>query len=68
MEGTAGVSGRRIADESLLDDPEALAEHDPGGMLRLHRLGRRPGAGVAPRWPPRPNLALLDDEGRPGRS
>ena len=35
MEGTAGVSGRRRADEALLDDANALNERDPGGMLRF---------------------------------
>ncbi|SCE71604.1 phospho-glucose isomerase C-terminal SIS domain-containing protein [Micromonospora mirobrigensis] len=35
MDGTAGVSGHRHADEALLDDPARLAESDPGGMLRF---------------------------------
>ena len=34
IDGAAGVSGHRDADEALLDNPEALAEADPGGMLR----------------------------------
>ena len=34
MEGTAGVSGHRHADEALLDDAAQLSERDPGGMLR----------------------------------
>ncbi|WP_089011063.1 SIS domain-containing protein [Micromonospora inositola] len=64
MEGTAGVSGRRHADESLLDDPDALAEHDPGGMLRFTASAGaqvRESAALAAEA----NLSLLADEGRP---
>lgn len=34
IEPTEGLRGSRNADEALLDDPEALAANDPGGMLR----------------------------------
>ncbi|GHJ10038.1 bifunctional glucose-6-phosphate/mannose-6-phosphate isomerase [Micromonospora humidisoli] len=64
MEGTAGVSGRRVADESILDDPEAVAAHDPGGMLRFTASAGaqvRESAALAAEA----NLALLEDEGRP---
>ncbi|WP_319463322.1 SIS domain-containing protein [Micromonospora sp. RTP1Z1] len=64
MEGTAGVSGRRHADESLLDNPDALAEHDPGGMLRFTASAGaqvRESAALAAEA----NLSLLVDEGRP---
>ncbi|MBO4164803.1 MULTISPECIES: SIS domain-containing protein [Micromonospora] len=64
MEGTAGVSGRRVADESMLDDPEAVASHDPGGMLRFTASAGaqvRESAALAAEA----NLALLEDEGRP---
>lgn len=64
MEGTAGVSGRRHADESLLDNPDALAEHDPGGMLRFTASAGaqvRESAALAAEA----NLSLLADEGRP---
>jgi hypothetical protein len=64
MEGAAGVSGRRHADESLLDDPDALAEHDPGGMLRFTASAGaqvRESAALAAEA----NLGLLADEGRP---
>ncbi|WP_446218490.1 SIS domain-containing protein [Micromonospora sp. IBHARD004] len=64
MEGTAGVSGRRHADEALLDNPDALAEHDPGGMLRFTASAGaqvRESAALAAEA----NLSLLADEGRP---
>ncbi|WP_200216494.1 SIS domain-containing protein [Micromonospora coerulea] len=64
MEGTAGVSGRRHPDESLLDSPDALAEHDPGGMLRFTASAGaqvRESAALAAEA----NLSLLVDEGRP---
>ncbi|WP_433347663.1 SIS domain-containing protein [Micromonospora sp. CA-111912] len=64
MEGTAGVSGRRDADESLLDDPDALAEHDPGGMLRFTASA---GAQVreSAALTAETNLTALADDGRP---
>ncbi|MFC4148212.1 SIS domain-containing protein [Micromonospora mangrovi] len=64
MEGTAGVSGHRHADESLLDNPDALAEHDPGGMLRFTASA---GAQVreSAALTAEANLSLLEDDGRP---
>ncbi|MEV5818629.1 SIS domain-containing protein [Micromonospora harpali] len=64
MEGTAGVSGHRHADEALLDNPDALAEHDPGGMLRFMAAAGaqvRESAALAAEA----NLTVLADEGRP---
>ncbi|MFI7425536.1 SIS domain-containing protein [Micromonospora sp. NPDC049836] len=64
MEGTAGVSGHRHADESLLDDPRRLAEQDPGGMLRFTASAGaqvRESAALAAEA----NLTVLADEGRP---
>ncbi len=64
MEGTAGVSGHRHADEALLDNPDALAEHDPGGMLRFMASAGaqvRESAALAAEA----NLTVLADEGRP---
>lgn len=64
IEGTAGVSGHREANEALLDNPDALAEQDPGGMLRhIASAGAqvRETAALAAEA----NLHLLADEGRP---
>ena len=64
MEGTAGVSGHRHADESLLDDSDQLAERDPGGMLRFTASAGaqvRESAALAAEA----NLSVLADEGRP---
>ncbi|MFG2053459.1 SIS domain-containing protein [Micromonospora sp. NPDC048930] len=64
MEGTAGVSGHRHADESLLDNPDLLAEQDPGGMLRFTASAGaqvRESAALAAEA----NLTVLADEGRP---
>ncbi|MEU5722570.1 SIS domain-containing protein [Micromonospora sp. NPDC047738] len=64
MEGTAGVSGHRHADESLLDNPDLLAEQDPGGMLRFTASAGaqvRESAALAAEA----NLSVLADEGRP---
>ncbi|MFI5930225.1 SIS domain-containing protein [Micromonospora sp. NPDC051543] len=64
IDGTAGVSGRRDADEALLDNPNALAEHDPGDMLRHTASGGaqvRESAALAAEA----NLAVLADDGRP---
>ncbi|TDB75811.1 SIS domain-containing protein [Micromonospora sp. KC723] len=64
MDGTAGVSGRRVADESALDDPDTFAEQDPGGMLRFTASAGaqvRESAALAAEA----NLQLLEDEGRP---
>ncbi|MFI0791541.1 SIS domain-containing protein [Micromonospora rubida] len=64
MGGTAGVSGRRDVDESLLDDPAALAERDPGGMLRFTASA---GAQVreSAALTAETNLTALADDGRP---
>ncbi|PZG10133.1 mannose-6-phosphate isomerase [Micromonospora craterilacus] len=64
IDGTAGVSGHRHADDRLLDDPEALAERDPGGMLRHTASGGaqvRESAALAAEA----NLSVLGGEGRP---
>ncbi|MEU8260322.1 SIS domain-containing protein [Micromonospora sp. NPDC048999] len=64
MEGAAGVSGHRHADESLLDNPDLLTERDPGGMLRFTASA---GAQVreAAALTAEANLSVLADEGRP---
>ncbi|ABP53439.1 SIS domain-containing protein [Salinispora tropica] len=64
IDGAAGVSGHREADEALLDDLDALAERDPGGMLRHIASGGaqvRESAALAAEA----NLSVLADEGRP---
>ncbi|MEV0392673.1 SIS domain-containing protein [Polymorphospora rubra] len=64
IEGAAGVRGSRIADEALLDDPDALADNDPGGMLRFTASAGaqvRESASLAAEA----NLSVLADEGRP---
>ena len=61
---SASVRGRRNVDEALLDDPAALAENDPGGMLRATASAGaqvRESAALAAEA----NLAVLSDEGRP---
>ncbi|MGW3601251.1 SIS domain-containing protein [Micromonospora sp. NPDC005161] len=64
IDGTAGVSGRRDADEALLDSPEALAEHDPGGMLR-HTASAGAQVRETAALAAEANLAVLADDGRP---
>lgn len=64
IDGTAGVRGHRHADEALLDDPDALAEQDPSGMLRFAASAGaqvRESAALAAEA----NLGVLGDEGRP---
>ncbi|MEU5786678.1 SIS domain-containing protein [Micromonospora purpureochromogenes] len=64
MDGSAGVSGRRVADESVLDDPDTFTEQDPGGMLRFTASAGaqvRESASLAAEA----NLSLLEDDGRP---
>ncbi|MEV4625657.1 SIS domain-containing protein [Micromonospora sp. NPDC049523] len=64
MDAHAGVSGRRVPDEGLLDDVAALAEADPGGMLRFTASAGaqvRESAALAAEA----NLGVLADEGRP---
>ncbi|MET7880674.1 SIS domain-containing protein [Micromonospora profundi] len=64
IDGTAGVSGRRDADEALLDNPDALAEHDPGGMLR-HTASAGAQVRESAALAAEANLAVLADDGRP---
>ncbi|MEU5946044.1 SIS domain-containing protein [Micromonospora sp. NPDC047465] len=64
IEGTAGVSGRRDPDEALLDDQDALAEHDPGGMLR-HTASAGAQVRESAALAAEANLQVLADEGRP---
>ncbi|WFF03042.1 SIS domain-containing protein [Micromonospora sp. WMMD964] len=64
IDGTAGVSGRREADEALLDNPDALAEHDPGGMLR-HTASAGAQVRESAALAAEANLSVLADDGRP---
>lgn len=64
IDGTAGVSGHREADEALLDDPDAIAERDPGGMLR-HTASAGAQVRESAALAAEANLAVLADEGRP---
>ncbi|WP_328423747.1 mannose-6-phosphate isomerase [Micromonospora sp. NBC_00389] len=64
IDGTAGVSGRRDADEALLDNPDALAEQDPGGMLR-HTASAGAQVRETAALAAEANLAVLADDGRP---
>ncbi|WP_433390263.1 SIS domain-containing protein [Micromonospora sp. KLBMP9576] len=64
IDGTAGVSGRREADEALLDDPAALGEQDPGGMLR-HTASAGAQVRETAALAAEANLQVLADEGRP---
>ncbi len=64
MDGTAGVNGNRIADESLLDDEKVMFGNDPGGMLRATASAGaqvRESAALAAEA----NLSTLAEEGRP---
>jgi glucose/mannose-6-phosphate isomerase len=64
VEGAAGLTGRRVADEALLSDEKAMLENDPGGMLRATASAGaqvRESAALAAEA----NLSLLADEGRP---
>ncbi|MEU8422840.1 SIS domain-containing protein [Micromonospora sp. NPDC048835] len=64
IDGTAGVSGRRDPDEDLLDDPQALSEADPGGMLR-HTASAGAQVRESAALAAEANLAVLADDGRP---
>ncbi|MEU7974661.1 SIS domain-containing protein [Micromonospora sp. NPDC049089] len=64
IDGTAGVSGRRDADEALLDNSQALAEADPGGMLR-HTASAGAQVRESAALAAEANLAVLADDGRP---
>jgi D-arabinose 5-phosphate isomerase GutQ len=64
LDGTAGIRGHRHIEESLLDDPDRIAEADQSGMLRaLASAGAqlRESAALAAEA----NLGSLADEGRP---
>ena len=64
IDGTAGVRGHRHVDEALLDNPEALAAADPGGMLRATASAGaqvRESASLAAEA----NLSSIAEEGRP---
>ncbi|WP_067496406.1 SIS domain-containing protein [Actinoplanes sp. TFC3] len=59
-----GLTGRRVADESLLEDEKAMLAKDPGGMLRATASAGaqvRESAALAAEA----NLTSLADEGRP---
>ena len=64
MDFSAGLTGRRVAEESLLDDEKAMLGNDPGGMLRATASAGaqvRESAALAAEA----NLQVLADEGRP---
>ena len=64
IEGAAGLTGRRVADEALLSDEQAMLRNDPGGMLRATASAGaqvRESAALAAEA----NLSMLADEGRP---
>ncbi|MEV6598154.1 SIS domain-containing protein [Actinoplanes sp. NPDC051346] len=63
-DGTAGLTGRRVADDSLLEDEKAMLGNDPGGMLRATASA---GAQVreSAALSAEANLSVLADEGRP---
>ncbi|MEU5562223.1 SIS domain-containing protein [Micromonospora musae] len=64
IDGTAGVSGHREADEALLDDADTLSERDPGGMLR-HTAAAGAQVRESAALAAEANLSVLADEGRP---
>lgn len=64
MNGSAGVRGSRTVDETRFDNPDALAENDPGGMLRFTASAGaqvRESASLAAEA----DLGVLSGEGRP---
>ncbi|RSM39430.1 mannose-6-phosphate isomerase [Actinoplanes sp. ATCC 53533] len=64
VEGAAGLTGRRVADEALLSDEQAMLRNDPGGMLRATASAGaqvRESAALAAEA----NLSMLAEEGRP---
>lgn len=64
IEGSSGVHGHRIADESLLDDEKSMLASDPGGMLRATASAGaqvREAASLASET----DLSVLSDDGRP---
>ncbi|MBF9132056.1 mannose-6-phosphate isomerase, partial [Plantactinospora sp. S1510] len=64
MDGTAGLRGRPVADDTLLDDVAALSESDPGGMLR-HTAAAGAQVRESASLAAEANLGVLADEGRP---
>ncbi|MFB9239748.1 SIS domain-containing protein [Plantactinospora siamensis] len=64
MDGTAGVSGQRAADEALLDNVDALSEFDPNGMLR-HTASAGAQVRESAALTAEANLTDLGEEGRP---
>jgi glucose/mannose-6-phosphate isomerase len=64
VDGAAGLTGRRVADETLLDDEQVMLANDPGGMLRATASAGaqvRESAALAAEA----NLSTLAEEGRP---
>jgi len=64
LEGSSGVNGHRIVDESKLDDEKSMIANDPGGMLRATASAGaqvRESAALAAEA----DLSILADEGRP---
>ena len=64
LDGSAGVNGHRIAQESLLEDEKSMLANDPGGMLRATASAGaqvRESAALAAEA----DLRMLTDEGRP---
>ncbi|WP_328465393.1 mannose-6-phosphate isomerase [Actinoplanes sp. NBC_00393] len=64
LDGSAGVNGHRVADESLLNDEKSMLGNDPGGMLRATASAGaqvRESAALAAEV----DLSMLADEGRP---
>src|SRR5690242_4722085 len=64
IDGTAGVRGHRDIDESLLDNPKALDDFDPGRMLR-HTASAGAQVRESAALAAEANLIELADEGRP---
>jgi len=64
IDGTAGISGNPVVDESLLDDLKALEASDPSGMLR-HIASAGPQVREAMILTAEANLNGLGEEGRP---
>ncbi|WP_436523461.1 SIS domain-containing protein [Actinoplanes sp. HUAS TT8] len=64
LEGSSGVNGHRVADESLLNDEKSMLANDPGGMLRATASA---GAQVreTAALSAEVDLTMLADEGRP---
>ncbi|MGH3657533.1 MAG: SIS domain-containing protein, partial [Micromonosporaceae bacterium] len=63
-EGVAGLTGRRDADEQLLNDADALTKADPGMMLRAV-ASAGPQVRESVQMAAEANLSELAEEGRP---